>query len=80
MYAHQCADQARMHWYGDTSNLRMQPQAVHMQIWTVWQSAVAAVHSFPQTPDVVAIVNAVAEEAGEPSAAAIQRMAVAAMF
>ena len=58
----------------------MQPLAVRMQIWTVWQSAVAAVYSFPQAPDVVAIVNALAEEAGEPSVAAVQTVAVAALY
>lgn len=32
----------------------------------------AAVHAFPRTADVVAIVNALADKAGEPSAATIQ--------
>ena len=45
---------------------------VPMQIATVWQGAVAAVHAFPRTPDVVALANALAEEAGEPSCEELQ--------
>ncbi len=35
---------------------------------TLWQACVSMVHAFPQSPDVLAIGNALAEEEGDPSA------------
>lgn len=49
-----------------------------MQLVTVWQGAVASVNAFPYTPDVVGHVDAMAEEAGEPSAETLHAAAFAA--
>lgn len=46
-----------------------------MQICTPWQAAVASVHPFPHIADLVATVNALADEAGEPSASMFQATA-----
>ena len=43
-----------------------------LQVLTAWQAAVALVQCFPHHPDLVAMVDALAEEAGEPSAEALQ--------
>ena len=42
-----------------------------LQILTLWQGCVAICHAFPVSPDVLAMVHAIAEEAGEPAAEAI---------
>lgn len=42
-----------------------------LQVLTLWQGCVAICHAFPKSPDVLAIVNAVAREAGEPSTHAL---------
>ena len=39
-----------------------------LQVLTVWQGTVTVVQIFPFHPDVVAIANAMAEDASEPSA------------
>jgi hypothetical protein len=41
-----------------------------LQISTVRQAAIAIVHPFPYTTDLIAVVDALAEEEGEPSKAA----------
>ena len=46
--------------------------AVALQICTLWQSAVMTVLAFPYVPDVAGMVDALALDAGQPSAAAIQ--------
>lgn len=38
-----------------------------LQISSVWQAAVSIVHSYPHTTDLIASVDALAEEEGEPS-------------
>lgn len=43
-----------------------------VRVLTAWQAAVALVQCFPHHPDLVAMVDALAEEAGEPSAEALQ--------
>ena len=39
-----------------------------LQIFTLWQACVGVCHAFPLSPDVLAMVHAIAEEAGELSA------------
>ena len=53
---------------GDKNLLALCP----LQILTVWQGTVTVVQMFPFPPDVVAIVNALAEDAGEPNAPHVQ--------
>ncbi|DBA88328.1 TPA: hypothetical protein ACH3X2_004832 [Trebouxia sp. C0005] len=43
---------------------------------TVWQACVSVVHAFPQSPDVLAIGNALAEEEGDASAELLHAAAV----
>ncbi|DBA88331.1 hypothetical protein WJX79_008521 [Trebouxia sp. C0005] len=43
---------------------------------TLWQACASVVHAFPQSPDVLAIGNALAEEEGEPSAELLHAAAV----
>ena len=43
-----------------------------MQVLSAWQAAVALVHAFPHHPDLIAMVEALAEEEGEPSAEALR--------
>ena len=40
----------------------------HVQVLSLWQITVAAVEAFPRSPDIVAMTNALAAEAGEPAA------------
>ncbi len=49
-----------------------------MQMANVWQASVAAVNAFPLAPDVIGHVNAMAEEAAEPSAETLRAAAFAA--
>lgn len=48
-----------------------------LQVCTLWQGAVILVQAFPLFPDMVAVAHAIAEDAGEPSAAAIHAAALA---
>lgn len=43
-----------------------------LQISSVWQAAVSVVHSYPHTTDLIASVDALAEEEGEPSGEAFK--------
>ena len=43
-----------------------------LQVATPWQCAVAIAQAYPFHPDAVAFVNALAEDEGEPSVAALQ--------
>ena len=43
---------------------------------TLWQACVSVVHAFPQSPDVLAIGNALAEEEGDPSEEPLHAAAV----
>ncbi len=43
-----------------------------VQVSTLWQAAVAVVHSFPDSTDLIATVDALAEEEGEPPAEAFR--------
>ena len=42
-----------------------------LQVLTQWQGCVGICHAFPKSPDVLALVEAVAKEAGEPPADAL---------
>ena len=44
---------------------------LNLQVLTRWQITVTAVEAFPRSPDIVAMTNALAAEAGEPSAQAL---------
>jgi hypothetical protein len=46
-----------------------------LQISTVRQAAIAIVHPFPYTTDLIAVVDALAEEEGEPSGEAFKAAA-----
>lgn len=50
--------------------------AVGHDVMTLWQACVSVVHAFPQSPDVLAIGNALAEEEGDPSAEPLHAAAV----
>ena len=43
-----------------------------VQIATPWQVAVATIYAYPRYVDVVAAINAVAEDAGEPAVEEMQ--------
>ncbi len=46
-----------------------------LQICTTWQGTMTIVQAFPYFPDLVAMVNALAEKAGEPSVEQIKAAA-----
>ena len=48
-----------------------------LQVCTLWQGAVLLVQAFPLFPDMVAVAHTIADDAGEPSAAAIHAAALA---
>lgn len=47
-------------------SVKVTPLLLLLQILTLWQRCVAICQAFPESPDVLAMVNAVANDGGEP--------------
>ena len=66
-----------MHSWSHPTDLLASLNALPVQIATPWQAAVSVVQSFPRTTDLLAAVDALALEEGEPPGTVFQAAAEA---